>query len=105
MIHSLDHATFNLLDTKNFQDRLNVGESSQKYMQSIVRRLYRLLSHAHFHHPDIFTQVESDSYLCSRFTYFARHFNMMSADLFIIPDKEIYIPGQAPVEEEKEANE
>ena len=105
MLHSLDHATFTLLDPKNIEDRLNVTERSQKFMQSIVRRLYRLLSHAYFHHPEVFKEVESQTYLCSRFTYFVRQFKMMSSDLYIIPDDAIYIPGAGKAEEGKAEDE
>ena len=86
MIHSLDHATAILQDPKNFKNRIDVQETSAKYLQSIVRRLYRLFSHTFFHHEDIFYKFESERHLCERFTHFTKEFKMMPNDLYIIPE-------------------
>ena len=89
MIHSLDNAANTLKDKKSFGSRLEIDSSCQKYLQSIIRRLYRILSHTYFHHEEVFHECESKNNLCRRFTFFARHFKMMSNDLFIIPDEAI----------------
>ena len=86
MIHSIDHATSTLNDPKNFKSRLDINQSSQKYLQSIVRRLYRLFSHTYFHHEQVFMDFERSRNSCERFTVFAKTFKMMSSDLFIIPE-------------------
>ena len=85
MIHSLDHATNALQDVKNFKDRTNVGESAQSHLQSIVRRLYRIFSHAYFHHEPTFFEFEDKTHACERFTHFTKEHKMMSNDLYIIP--------------------
>ena len=89
MIHSLDHATSTINDPKNFKSRFEISASSHKYLQSIVRRLYRLFSHTYFHHESVFISFENDRHLCARFTHFAKKFKMMSNDLFIIPEEAI----------------
>ena len=89
MIHSLDNATSTLQNPKNFKNRFEIPASSSKYLQSIVRRLYRLFSHCFFHHEDIFNEFESEMHLCKRFTYFAQQYKMMPEDLFIIPKESL----------------
>ena len=85
MIHSLDHSTAIVHNTKNFNSRVSIPQTGTKLLLSIVRRLYRLFTHTYFHHKEIFTEFESEMHLCARFTEFATRFKMMSSDLFIIP--------------------
>jgi hypothetical protein len=87
MIHSLDHATAIMHNTKNFNSRVSIPAASTKHLLSIVRRLYRLFLHTYFHHREIFAEFEKEMHLCGRFSEFARRFKMMSADLFIIPEE------------------
>ena len=68
MVHSLDHATNTINDPANFKDHLDVEDRSRKHLQSIARRLYRLFSHAHFHHEEVFAEFEANTRLCLRFT-------------------------------------
>ena len=89
MQHCLDHATSTLNDKKNFRDRFKIEENSYKYLQSIVRRLYRIFSHTFFHHQEDFATFERQKHLCKRFTHFAKTHKMMSNDLFIIPEDEL----------------
>ena len=87
MIHALDNASSTLMDKKNFPDTNKIDASSVKYIQAIVRRLYRLFSHTYFHHEQVFRENEDKFFLCTRFSLFARNFKFMSNDLFIIPDE------------------
>ena len=91
MIHSLDHATAIIHNTKNFNSRVSIPPASTKLLLSIVRRLYRLFTHTYFHHKEIFMEFENEMHLCARFTEFARRFKMMSNDLFIIPEEALQI--------------
>ena len=86
MLHLLDHSTSTLLDPKNFKSRNEISKSQSKNLESIVRRLYRIFSHTYFHHEEIFNQFEQKTWLCTRFTYFAKQCKMMPSDLFIIPN-------------------
>ena len=89
MIHSLDHATSTMQDPRNFENKLEIQKKATKHLESIVRRLYRLFSHTYFHHEEVFLEHEKKTFLCTRFVEFAKKFNMMSDDLFIIPESAI----------------
>ena len=89
MIHSIDNATAIIHNTKNFNSRVSIPQSSTKHLLSIVRRLYRIFSHTYFHHKDIFNEFENEMHLCGRFTEFAKRFKMMNNELFIIPDESL----------------
>jgi hypothetical protein len=78
MIHSLDHSTATIQDSKIFNSRVSIPQRSTKYLHSIVRRLYRLFTHTFFHHKEIFHEFESEMHLCSRFSTFSQKFKMMS---------------------------
>jgi Mob1/phocein family len=91
MIHSLDHATAIIHNSKNFNSRVSIPPASIKHLLSIVRRLYRLFTHTFFHHREIFMEFESEMHLCGRFTEFTKRFKMMSADLYIIPEEALKI--------------
>jgi hypothetical protein len=52
---------------------------------SICRRVYRIFSHAYFHHRAIFDSFEARTHLCRRFTLFVTKYNLMSKDNLIVP--------------------
>lgn len=56
---------------------------------SVCRRVYRIFSHAYFHHRDIFDEFENQSHLCKRFTVFVTKYNLMSKDNLIVPILEV----------------
>jgi hypothetical protein len=58
MIHNLDHSTALLNNSKYFASRVSINTNSIKHLENVVRRLYRLFSHAYFHHMDIFNDFE-----------------------------------------------
>lgn len=58
---------------------------SLPYFQSIARRLYRIFSHAFFHHRDVFTSFEAECHLCERFTEFVSRFRLISKEQLIVP--------------------
>lgn len=57
IIHTLDGTAALLNSDKYFPSRVSISEPSLKYFQSIARRLYRVFSHAYFHHRELFDQV------------------------------------------------
>lgn len=85
MIHTLDNATSIMQSSKNFNSRVSIPLNSTKLLVSIVRRFYRLFGHTYFHHRDVFSDFESRSHLCYRFTDFVQRFEMMPAKFFTIP--------------------
>ncbi len=108
IIHTLDGTAALLNSDKYFPSRVSIPESSLKYFQSIARRLYRVFSHAYFHHKDLFDQVcplpsplhplyliltltlvnkvENETRLCERFVRFSTRFKLIPKKLQIIPD-------------------
>jgi len=58
MIHNLDNSTAILNNSKKFSSRVQISSSSVKDLESIVRRLYRVFSHAFYHHKEIFYEFE-----------------------------------------------
>jgi len=58
MIHNLDNSTAILNNSKIFSSRVTISQSSVKHLESIVRRLYRVFSHAFYHHKNIFDEFE-----------------------------------------------
>ena len=83
--HTLDGAACLLNSNKYFPSRVTIKESSVAKLGSVCRRVYRIFSHAFFHHRTIFDEFESQTYLCRRFTLFVTKYNLMSKDNLIVP--------------------
>ncbi|XP_063790166.1 MOB-like protein phocein isoform X3 [Pseudophryne corroboree] len=64
---------------------VSIKESSVAKLGSVCRRIYRIFSHAYFHHRQIFDEYENETYLCHRFTKFVMKYNLMSKDNLIVP--------------------
>ncbi|RZC35410.1 Mob1 phocein domain containing protein [Asbolus verrucosus] len=65
--------------------RVSIKESSVAKLGSVCRRVYRIFSHAYFHHRSIFDEFENETCLCKRFTQFVTKYNLMSKDNLIVP--------------------
>ncbi|KAJ1999865.1 hypothetical protein H4R26_004882, partial [Coemansia thaxteri] len=85
-VHTLDYAVRQLSSAASFPDRRQVGESSVKHFQAMMRRLYRVFAHAYFHHRDFFERQESATCLYARFVRLARRHDLTPESLIIIPD-------------------
>lgn len=83
--HTLDGAACLLNSNKYFPSRVSIKESSVAKLGSVCRRVYRIFSHAYFHHRQIFDTFENDTNLCRRFTVFVTKYNLMSVDNLIVP--------------------
>lgn len=83
--HTLDGAACLLNSNKYFPSRVTIKESSVAKLGSVCRRVYRIFSHAFFHHRPIFDEFESQTHLCRRFTLFVTKYNLMSKDNLIVP--------------------
>jgi hypothetical protein len=68
--------------------RVSIRESSLGKLGSVCRRVYRIFSHAYFHHKTLFDEFEAKSHLCKRFTSFVMKYNLMSRDNLIVPNME-----------------
>jgi hypothetical protein len=91
--HTLDGAACLLNSNKYFPSRVSIRESSLGKLGSVCRRVYRIFSHAYFHHKTLFDDFETSSHLCRRFTSFVVKYNLMSRDNLIVPNME---DGAAP---------
>lgn len=78
---------FSLLSslTNSSTSRVSIKESSVLKLGSVCRRVYRIFSHAYFHHRRIFNEFEEETSLCLRFTHFVTKYNLMSKDNLIVP--------------------
>ena len=56
--HTLDGAASLLNSNKYFPSRVTIKESSIAKIGSVCRRVYRIFSHAFYHHRQIFDQFE-----------------------------------------------
>lgn len=83
--HTLDGAACLLNSNKYFPSRVSIKESSVAKLGSVCRRVYRIFSHAYFHHRQIFDEFEARTFLCRRFTVFVTQYNLMSKDNLIVP--------------------
>ena len=83
--HTLDGAACLLNSNKYFPSRVTIKESSVAKLGSVCRRVYRIFSHAFFHHRSVFDLFESQTHLCRRFTVFVTKYQLMSRDNLIVP--------------------
>ncbi|ELU07725.1 hypothetical protein CAPTEDRAFT_155820 [Capitella teleta] len=83
--HTLDGAACLLNSNKYFPSRVSIKESSVAKLGSVCRRVYRIFSHAYFHHRELFDEYENETALCRRFTIFVTNYNLMSKDNLIVP--------------------
>nr|CAG4646491.1 EOG090X0BA8 [Macrothrix elegans] len=83
--HTLDGAACLLNSNKYFPSRVSIKESSVAKLGSVCRRVYRIFSHAYFHHRNLFDEFENETFLCRRFTEFVTKYNLMSKEILIVP--------------------
>lgn len=83
--HTLDGAACLLNSNKYFPSRVSIKESSVAKLGSVCRRVYRIFSHAYYHHRALFDEYENETSLCRRFTTFVTQYNLMSKDNLIVP--------------------
>lgn len=95
------------------RNRVNIKDSSVQKLGSVCRRIYRIFSHAYFHHRHIYDEIEvrfskipffkiwkifvyfkfysikkRDTSLCKRFTRFVIKYELMTPDSLIVPIEE-----------------
>ncbi len=56
--HTLDGAACLLNSNRYFPSRVNIKDSSVQKLASVCRRVYRIFSHAYFHHREIYNEFE-----------------------------------------------
>lgn len=83
--HTLDGAANLLNNSKYFPSRVSLKLASVTKLGSISRRIYRIFSHAYYHHKPIFLDFENLNQLCRRFTKFVTMYDLMPKDNLIVP--------------------
>lgn len=83
--HTLDGAASLLNSNKYFPSRVTIKESSVAKLGSVCRRVYRIFSHAYYHHFQVFDEFERETNLCKRFSKFVTIYELMSKDSLIVP--------------------
>lgn len=84
-LHTLHGAASLLNSSRHFPSRVTVKESSVQRLSSVARRVYRIFSHAYYHHRKLYDEFEEETYLCRRFTRYVLKYDLMSADNLIVP--------------------
>ena len=68
-----------------FSYRISIKETSIAKLGSVCRRIYRIFSHAYYHHRPIYDEFEGSTHLCRRFTVFALRYGLIPKDNLIVP--------------------
>ena len=84
-LHTLHGAASLLNSNKFFPSRVSIRENSVQKLSSIARRIYRIFSHAYYHHRELFDKFEEDTCLCLRFTNYVTKYELMTEDNLIVP--------------------
>ncbi|KAG0730146.1 MOB kinase activator-like 4 [Chionoecetes opilio] len=79
--HTLDGAACLLNSNKYFPSRVSIKESSVAKLGSVCRRVYRIFSHAYFHHRQIFDEFECIVHQC--FLFSVHHFFGLYARMLV----------------------
>lgn len=83
--HTLEASECLLSDTCLFPKQSTIPESSIGIFSSIFRRLYRVMAHAWFSHPQAFMAIENQISLFRRAMGLASAFDLIPSSEFVIP--------------------
>lgn len=87
-LHTLHGAASLLNSNKHFPSRVSVKENSVQRLSSVARRIYRIFSHAYYHHRTLYDELEAENHLCRRFTRYVTKYSLMSQENLIVPIEE-----------------
>ncbi|CAF1464924.1 unnamed protein product [Adineta steineri] len=65
--------------------KISIKETSIAKLGSVCRRIYRIFSHAYYHHRSLYDEFEERTHLCRRFTVFAIRYGLIPKDNLIVP--------------------
>lgn len=88
-LHTLHGAASLLNSNKHFPSRVSIKENSVQKLSSVARRVYRIFSHAYFHHRALFDSFEESTLLCKRFTRYVIKYDLMTEDNLIVPINDV----------------
>ena len=83
-IHTLDGASALISSSRTFPSRVSVGDAAATSFPSLVRRLYRVLSHAWHHHASIFADFEGSTLCAARITAVAIKYGLLTPEQLLI---------------------
>lgn len=86
--HTLDGAASLLNSNKYFPSRVSIKESSVAKLGSVCRRVYRIFSHAYFHHKALYDEFEVYKMRYFIILHLCYDFNILS--LHITHNKSLY---------------
>lgn len=69
----------------SFTYRISIKDTSVAKLGSVCRRIYRIFSHAYYHHRTLYDKFEERTHLCRRFTVFALRYGLIPKDNLIVP--------------------
>ena len=98
-LHTLHGASSLLNSNKHFPSRVSIKDNSAQKLSSVARRIYRIFSHAYFHHRQLFDDFESRTCLCKRFTRYVIKYDLMTSDNLIVPLSALGLEEEKPEEE------
>lgn len=101
-LHTLHGASSLLNSNKHFPSRVSIKDNSAQKLSSVARRIYRIFSHAYFHHRQLFDEFEEKTCLCKRFTRYVIKYDLMTSDNLIVPLSSLGLEEQAPPPTEKD---
>ena len=87
-LHTLHGAASLLNSNKHFPSRVSIKENSVQRLSSVARRIYRIFSHAYYHHRALYDEFEGETHLCRRFTRYVTKYSLMSHENLIVPIEE-----------------
>jgi len=86
-LHTVDGAATVLNSQRYFAERSRIIQERETFQlfSNMLRRLYRILAHAYYHHREEFDNFESERALCERFVRFGLHNKLLNRKHLIMP--------------------
>ena len=84
-VHTLEGTVSSLNSVKIFPNCNDIDNKQIPKFRTMLRRLYRILAHAHFHHPQTFASFETKTCLTLRLHRLAIKYQLIPAEQLIIP--------------------
>jgi len=84
-VHTLEGTVSALNNSQAFPNNLDIENKNIKKFRTMLRRLYRILAHAHFHHTAIFEDYEKRNHLVLRIHSLSHKYQLIDSDQLTIP--------------------
>jgi Mob1/phocein family len=74
MQHNLDYATASLQNQKLFPSRFSISDPGMRVLQTVLKRVCRIVAHCALYHKESFLELEEETSLGARFYTFLSMF-------------------------------